>query len=140
MTINLATWKERWPNFEPFEVLSDDGMRAFNAGHLVIQPFAMDFLQEFREKVGRGLIVNTLQHSRRGYRSPRENAQVKGEEFSYHMQGLAFDISSPSIRLEDLRAEAVKFGWHGIGSYPSRSFIHLDLRPRLDDKQWFWEG
>lgn len=132
-------WNIRFPNFKPSEVLSDDGMYAFLNNIITINFEALDALQEFRNKINKTILVNHGSHKRRGYRSYVENAAVDGKEFSYHMQGIAFDITSPDISIDEL-AELVKdFGWLGIGIYKKRNFIHCDLRPRLYGDRVIWE-
>jgi uncharacterized protein YcbK (DUF882 family) len=93
--------------------------------------------------VGEPLLINHAGLKYRGYRSPKENYEiVKGEKFSFHMQGLAADISLKVMSPEITKAlfdKAVQFGWHGIGCYPSKSFIHVDLRPRLSERVVTWQ-
>lgn len=128
----------RWPNFKPEEVLSPDGLKQLSKGHLHIHPSILDTMEGFRSLVG-PLVCNFGGHTHRGYRSAKENALIPGaEEFSYHVQGLAMDITSPSLSLNELHQAAIKFGFHGVGYYPTRKFIHVDLRPMLTTKQVFW--
>lgn len=132
-------WAKRFPNFAPEEVLSPDGLSALERGIIVINLTAMEFLEQFRNYVGYPLVINTKEHAHRGYRSFAENLHVGGERFSFHMQGVAFDITCPELNLFELRERAIKFGWHAIGYYPKRGFIHCDLRPMLDENQTLWE-
>lgn len=125
----------RWKNFSPKEVLSPEGVVQYERGILLIQPILLDTLEEFRSFVGHPLLVNHAQHKYRGYRSPHENYKiVRGETYSFHMQGLAADLSCIQLPIEELHTLALNFPWHGVGFYPQRNFIHVDLRPRLDDK------
>lgn len=129
-----------WPHIAPEEILSPDGLRELVKGILLVQPALLDKLEIFRTYIGYPLKINHAGLFYRGYRSPKENYDVvKGEQYSFHMQGLAADISVSGISLEELRAKAVSFGWHGIGFYPEKNFIHCDLRPRLNPSaivQW----
>lgn len=63
-----------------------------------------------------------------GYRCPEHNKAVGGAEHSFHMQGLAVDISTvgfaPGER-EKLIAYAKDYGFTGIGI--GSNFIHLDI-------------
>jgi len=71
-----------------------------------------------------------------GYRSPRTNEwlrhQVGGQNVaknSYHMKGQAVDISVPGVPLHKLRdiAKGLKRG--GVGYYPKKGFVHVDVGP-----------
>lgn len=134
----LSLWKARYSNFAPHEVLSPAGLAMFDKGVLLIQPHALDYLQAFRSFIGLPLVVNGSGHTLRGYRSPEENRSCGGKLFSFHMQGLAFDVTAPALSVENLAASALDFGWHGVGAYPSRGFVHVDLRPRLDRLPTTW--
>lgn len=129
----------RWPNFKPEEVLSPEGMAQSRRGVLLISPQLLDTLTEFRELIGVPIIINSDRLSYRGYRSPFENYKVvRGETYSFHMQGLAADCSS-SLNVDKFHELAISFGkWTGIGFYPGRGFCHLDIRPSLDGKITKW--
>lgn len=134
----IAGWK--WDHFSPEEVLSPDGLGKLKDGVLLIQTVLLDKLELFRMFLEHPLLVNHAGLHYRGYRSPHENYEiVKGEKFSFHMQGLAADISCKECELTHLREMAIKFGWHGVGYYPNNGFIHVDLRPRLTDRIAQWE-
>lgn len=64
-----------------------------------------------------------------GYRCTAYNIQVDGEEHSYHLQGLAVDISVPGMILLDLYNVAKDLNFTGIGFYEKKNFLHLDVRP-----------
>lgn len=129
----------RWESFKPEEVLSQEGMAQYRRGVMLISPQLLDTLEEFRAYIGTPIIINTPQMKYRGYRSPFENYKiVKGETYSFHMQGLAADCST-SLSVDKLHELALSFGkWTGIGFYPSRGFCHLDIRPSLDGKVTKW--
>lgn len=68
-----------------------------------------------------------------GYRCPDHNRLVGGAPNSYHTQGKAADIvcSDLDIRQTIEAAEKVWAFWAGgIGAYPERGFVHVDIRPR----------
>lgn len=132
--MKVIDWSYRWPNFEPKEVLSPDGLAQFKNGNLLIQEFAMDFLQEFRWYLDHPLVCNSGNNIRRGYRSPRENMKVGGAEFSRHMQGIAFDLTCPSLSFSDFVCKTAQFRhkgrpWGYIKTYEKMNFIHCDVRP-----------
>lgn len=130
----------RWNSFKPEEVLSQDGLIALQKGVYVIQPVLMDTLEAFREKVGSPLLVNHSGLTYRGYRSFGENKMAGGERFSFHMQGLAVDISCNNVDIEYLYQKAKEFIWTGIGFYPKKHFVHCDLRTTVDGKRMMWNG
>lgn len=127
----LSLWNSRFPNFAPSELLSPDGLMMFDKGHLLLSTEAASSLELFRSFIGSPLLVNGGGKTLRGYRSPDENKRAEGRQFSFHMQGVAFDITVPGMSVETLAARAIDFGWHGVGAYPKRGFVHVDLRPRL---------
>lgn len=137
---NEDAW--RWENFEPEEVLSPEGLAQLKRGILLINPVLLDTLEGFRAHVGAPLLINHKKLNYRGYRSPRENYKVvKGETYSFHMQGLAVDVSCPALTWEYFLYKVSSFpDWTGVGYYKSKNFIHLDLRPSKDGERTTWEG
>jgi hypothetical protein len=90
---------------------------------------ARAMLMKVQKEFGRQLNVNS------GYRSPEYNASLRGAaRNSYHMQGMAMDISWAGINSET-REEFVRIarsnGFRGIGRYgPSAgNFVHIDIGP-----------
>lgn len=83
-------------------------------------------LQVLRDYIDEPLHINS------GYRSPAHNARVGGKKNSYHLKGMAADITAKSFTpkklasiIEKLIAEGkVKQG--GVGIY--KGFIHYDIR------------
>lgn len=136
--MNAPGWK--WENFKPFEVLSPDGLAQLERGVLLMQTNFLDKLELFRTFLGFPLLINHGTLKYRGYRSPKENYEiVKGEQFSFHMQGVAADLSCNKCDIAHLHEMALKFGWHGVGYYPNNGFIHVDLRPRLSNAVVRWQ-
>jgi hypothetical protein len=108
---------------------------------------------EVRPKVWAGLlkVVNRLQNMgvlsgpmviNSAYRSPGYNSGVGGAKKSFHMSGLAIDVSmrggSSGMRGADFERQFIRVasqeGFTGIGTYPT--FIHIDMR----DNRNFWES
>jgi hypothetical protein len=107
----------RWPS-----VLGRDGWE-------MVDMRARAMLMMVQKEFGRQLNVNS------GYRSPEYNASLNGSaKNSYHMQGMAMDISWSGINAET-REEFVRIarsnGFRGIGRYgPSAgNFVHIDIGP-----------
>lgn len=82
-------------------------------------------LWSFETYFGRKVVVSS------GYRSPAHNADVGGKEDSYHMRCMAADFFIPGVDKRKLIAYAWRNGLvGGLGCYPGRSFIHVDVRSR----------
>ncbi len=95
----------------------------------LVHPRLVESLQTLRELLARPLLLSS------GYRCISYNRIVGGRARSYHTRGMAADVLCPHPEhLEEL-AEQVggipSIG--GIGIYPLRRFVHLDVRPRLKD-------
>lgn len=127
----MIEWISKY--FEPSELLSPAGIKQLERGNLMLQPFAIGVLDQFREFVGVPLLCNHRTLKFRGYRSPRENETIGGAEYSRHIQGIAFDLSSalPVAELFERAKEFGKFG--GLGFYPYKKFLHVDCRYLLGD-------
>jgi len=66
-----------------------------------------------------------------GYRTPWHNEAVGGAKSSYHMKCMAADLFVPGVD----KRELVRFAANlktvgGLGCYPGRKFIHIDVRSR----------
>jgi len=125
----LTLFDYRWPNFEPWEVLSSDGMRAWiDKGMFVLNLDALNLLQRTRDLVGYPVHVNGYLGGKRGYRSSRENSMIRNSaEFSRHVAGDAFDISVSEMSTSDLFDAVTDIGWTGVKEYSN--WVHVDLRP-----------
>ncbi len=87
----------------------------------VLRLAIMDIEGHFGKKV----VVNS------GYRTPAYNAEVGGAEESYHKRCLAADFFIPGVAKSDLIAYARRVPMiGGLGCYPGRDFIHVDVRAR----------
>lgn len=68
------------------------------------------------------------------YRSPRTNAMLRKRsrsvaKKSYHIKGMAADITMEGVRIRDLRRIALNLGRGGVGYYPRSGFVHVDTGP-----------
>lgn len=91
-------------------------------------------LEPLREALGRSLKVSS------GYRSPTYNKQIGGAPGSQHCAGIAADIIMANDA-EQLKAAAIASnipGVGGVGIYPGRGFIHVDIRKRVGKKPTTW--
>ncbi len=75
-----------------------------------------------------------------GYRSMKTNALLlkrgKGAaKNSYHLKGQAIDIRMPGLRTSVLRRAASEMKKGGVGYYPRRRFVHIDVGPVR-----YWNG
>jgi uncharacterized protein YcbK (DUF882 family) len=69
-----------------------------------------------------------------GYRTPQTNALLARSHEgvatnSYHMRGMAVDVTLPGYSLGELHRMALRIGAGGVGYYPSNGFIHVDTGP-----------
>jgi len=69
-----------------------------------------------------------------GYRTPETNALLlkrnkSAVKNSYHLKGQAVDIRLPGLKTSVLRGAAYKLKRGGIGYYPRRRFVHIDVGP-----------
>lgn len=67
-----------------------------------------------------------------GYRSPELNENLyrmgrKVSRDSPHMYGQAVDIRIPGVAPIDIRDFAIKLNRGGVGYYPGRQFVHVDV-------------
>ncbi len=69
-----------------------------------------------------------------GYRSPATNARARRRDGrvaknSLHMHGQAVDIRVRGHSLPQLRRAALSLQAGGVGTYPHRDFLHIDVGP-----------
>lgn len=91
-------------------------------------------LEPLREALGRPIKVSS------GYRSPVYNKLIGGAPGSQHCAGIAADIIMANDA-EQLKAAALAshiLGIGGIGIYPGRGFVHVDIRPRIAGRPTTW--
>ena len=81
-------------------------------------------LQCIREHFGKAVTITS------GYRTAAHNRAVGGAVYSQHQYGRAADIRVPGVPVEQLAAyaETLLPGTGGIGRYPAKGFVHVDVR------------
>ena len=90
-----------------------------------ISPMLRSALGQIERHFGRKAVLSS------GYRSAFHNASVGGADNSYHMKCMAADIFIPGVPKGRLIAYARKVDRvGGLGCYPGRTFIHIDVRDR----------
>ena len=81
-------------------------------------------LQCIREHFGKAVMITS------GYRTAAHNRAVGGAVYSQHQYGRAADIRVSGVPVEQLAAyaETLLPGTGGIGRYPAKGFVHVDVR------------
>ncbi len=69
-----------------------------------------------------------------GYRAPLTNEMLAQNsdgvaKNSYHLKGMAVDISLEGMNLKKISDFAMKLEKGGVGYYPQSNFVHLDVGP-----------
>ena len=103
------------------------GMYVANASvnTLCLSPKLRFAIAQFEGHFGKKVVVSS------GYRDPFHNASVGGADGSYHMRCMAADFFIPGVSKQRLIAFAMRNGSvGGLGCYPGRPFIHVDVRDR----------
>lgn len=95
-----------------------------------IDPGLLDYLS----KVQAILNVPDPFYITSGYRSRGTNDRLRrtgkgAAPNSYHLKGQAVDLWIPGIAIATLRQAALKARGGGVGYYPERHFVHLDVGP-----------
>ena len=107
-----------WPHFSAQE------MACRGTGQLVVSVDLMDKLEALRKRLGGHPLLVTS-----GYRSKEHNVAVGGAANSQHLYGMAVDIALANMDGAEIEGHAKMLGFTGIGRYPGKGFIHLDLGP-----------
>ena len=95
-----------------------------------IDPELLDLLARLRARLGTEHPIELLS----GYRSPESNAAARKvnrsvARNSLHMQGQAADVRVKGYSLSQLRQAAWSLQGGGVGVYPRRQYLHVDVGP-----------
>ena len=106
------------------------------------ESFKMDVrLLDLLWEIDQNTRSNNPLYTMSGYRSPETNAMLAAtsegvDEASFHMRGMAMDLTQDFRDPEALFLVAKKLGRGGAGFYPTkRPFVHVDVGPR---DLWRW--
>ena len=92
---------------------------------LCMSPALRLAIWDFEGFFGKKVVVSS------GYRTPWHNAKVGGSPGSYHTKCMAADFFIPGVPKSKLIAFARRNRLvGGLGCYPGRKFIHIDVRTR----------
>ena len=94
-------------------------------GRAEINPRLVDALQQLRDLAGQPVRIFS------GYRCPEHNRAVGGATRSQHLLGNAADIvvrGLTPVEMYRLAEDVEAFRNGGIGLYPDKGFIHVDVR------------
>lgn len=90
-----------------------------------ISPKLRFLIWEFEGHFGKKVIMSS------GYRDQKHNQAAGGAENSYHTKCMAADFYIPGVDKRELIAFAMRTSSvGGLGCYPGRQFIHVDVRDR----------
>ncbi len=94
-------------------------------GHSVkIDSEVIKLLQKLRKEVDKAITVTS------GYRCIIHNKDVEGQPNSYHLSGMAADVTVTKFDIRELARLAKMVGFPTVIVYPHQGFIHLDVRKK----------
>jgi uncharacterized protein YcbK (DUF882 family) len=104
-------------------------MRCRVTGHEVqMDPRLIAILSQLSTVYGRTLQLIS------GHRAPHANGT---SPTSQHTLGRAADIRIPGVSITELKKVAIKLGARGVGLYPEKGFVHVDVREK-QRYYWLW--
>ena len=79
-------------------------------------------LEILRETIKKPVIITS------GYRTPEHNKKVGGAKYSFHMRGMAADITVKDMTPKDVAKELDKLAPNSCGIIVYKSWVHFDTR------------
>lgn len=111
-------------NFKVYEFACHDG-----SDQILISAELVRTLQMIRSHFDRPVSITS------GYRNEAYNAKVGGAKSSYHVKGMAADITVTGVSNRDVAIYASGIA-NGVGLYDyTGGFVHVDVRPT----RYFWQ-
>ena len=113
---HFSEYTEEWPwaHFKPHEIACK------HCGELVVHAPSLNALEALRKLWGKAIIITSA------HRCIAHNKRVGGKAKSEHL-GLAFDCACAADEQNKFVKLARQVGFKGIGTYPKRGFVHLDM-------------
>ena len=87
---------------------------------VILHKDLLDYLVKLRRLIREPIYINS------GYRCTKENKRIGGVKGSYHLFGMAADITVKQKSMKDLAHMSESVGFKGIGYYAT--FVHVDVR------------
>jgi uncharacterized protein YcbK (DUF882 family) len=114
------------PNPDAFAQI-DHALRCRITGNEIsIDPRLVSILVQLHALYGRPVQVVS------GHRQPNT---IGTKKTSQHALGRAADIRIAGVSIEELKRVAIRFGARGVGLYPEKGFVHLDVRQK---NRYYW--
>jgi len=111
------------PNFSLAEFISPNDPEGWQFDIKVLNNLykVANRLQVIRDLLGKPMSITS------GYRSPKHNANVGGEQNSYHTKGMAADFTVTGM--SPVQVSQFLRNWTGgLGTYVKDRFNHIDIR------------
>lgn len=111
-------------NFKPYEFACHNG-----ADTIKVDGRLVKVLQQIRDHFGKPVSITS------GYRTPAYNTKVGGASNSYHVKGMAADITVTGVSNRDVAKFASTIA-NGVGLYNyTGGFVHVDVR----GSRYYWQ-
>lgn len=122
----MALFANGWGSeYDPYKSNLGVYVASSKVNTLCLSPGLRLLIWDFEGYFGKKVVMNS------GYRTPWHNDAVSGARDSYHMKCMAADFHIPGVSKQKLIAYAMRNGRvGGLGCYPGRKFIHVDVRSR----------
>jgi len=101
----------------------------------LVSPYLITAMQQIRSTLGVPVRITS------GFRTAQKNGSIGGATKSYHTKGMAADWTAKVDLLEFYRtitdSHFNRFPFiKGVGYYPTRNFIHIDVRDSIGRSVW----